>query len=123
MEWSGLLGLICPLMMIGMMVWMMRGNGGKAGGGCCSKPGQEADAAESGSVADLADQPKHGNNRRRWLMLLCCLVPVVAAALLLLGRPAGAAGSWLPFVMLLACPLSHLLLMPLLHRGGKHSSH
>lgn len=122
MEWSGLLGLVCPLMMIGMMVWMVwgkRGTGEKAGG-CCSKPGEETDASEVGSP-ESESPPRR--SKRRWLMLVCCLVPVGAAALLLLSRPAGAGGSWLPLVLLLVCPLSHLLLMPLLHGSKKHSSH
>ncbi len=132
MEWSGLLGLICPLMMVGMMIWMMRGNGGKAGntGGSCCKPGSVTDAseAEGSAGADaMAGSEKMAvrTNRRRWLMLLCCLAPMAVAALLLLVKPTGTggAGNWLSLLVILACPLLHLILMPLLHRGSKHSSH
>lgn len=132
MEWSGLLGLICPLMMVGMMIWMMRGNRGNAGhtGGSCCRPGSQADASEGKGLAGAegtagAEKKASSTNRRRWLMLLCCLAPMAVAALLLLARPIGIGGdgSWLSLLVILACPLLHLILMPLMHRGNKHSSH
>ena len=51
----------------------------------------------------------HKSGRPMWMMVLCCLIPIVAlGAILLLRVPVSGAG-WL--VLILLCPLSHLLMM------------
>ncbi len=63
-----------------------------------------------------------GNNRknRNWMMILCCIVPIVLIAVLLLtGKAWGSAGNGLLFLLVLICPLSHMLIMPLMMRRAK----
>ncbi len=53
-------------------------------------------------------------SKHLWLMLLCCLLPIVSmAALFIFGA---SLNSWALVGLVLLCPLSHLLLMRLLHR-------
>lgn len=53
--------------------------------------------------------------------LLCVIGPVAAIALMLLGK-GGGFGSYALFLL---CPLSHLLMMPMMHKmaNGQHDAH
>lgn len=61
-----------------------------------------------------------GNNgaehsKHRWMMIVCCVLPVILfVAYLLLNGTTGSRGNLFPFLILLMCPLSHLILMPLM---------
>ena len=55
------------------------------------------------------------------LMLLCCLVGMgAAAAILFFGVPVNRVFTGL---MILLCPLSHLLMMKFMMGGHKHEAH
>lgn len=66
---------------------------------------------------DEAEQQQTGQHKsHKWLMLLCCVLPIV----LVMGyfmRNGGLklTGNWAVLLMLL-CPLSHLLILPLMKR-------
>ncbi len=61
---------------------------------------------------------KQGNKKRKYLMALCVIAPITAMLILILNRSGVInIGSYLPAVMLLLCPLSHLLMMPLMHKA------
>ncbi len=63
-----------------------------------------------------------GNSKQHSLMMkLCCIVPIVLVAILLLVNSVeGTSGTVLTYSLLLLCPLSHLVLMPLIMRNKKH---
>lgn len=72
---------------------------------------------------NAGDQPaKPGRGLMRWVMLLCCILPMLLVGGFLLGGTKGLAsigrngGSLL---ILLLCPLMHLLMM----RGMGHDGH
>lgn len=49
------------------------------------------------------------------LMLLCCILPIIVMAYLMLSRVEGVSGTGiLGYGLLLLCPLSHLLILPLI---------
>lgn len=61
---------------------------------------------------------KQGNKKRKYLLALCVIAPITAMLILILNRSGVInVGSYLPTVMLLLCPLSHLLMMPLMHKA------
>ncbi|MFR9707847.1 DUF2933 domain-containing protein [Paenibacillus sp. MB22_1] len=50
-------------------------------------------------------------------MILCCVLPIVLfAAMLLFNGITGSTGNIIPFLLLLICPLSHLVLMPMMSK-------
>lgn len=58
-----------------------------------------------------------------WMMILCCIVPIVLVAMLLFsGKASGFSGNGLLFLLVLICPLSHMLIMPLMMRKTKKQS-
>ncbi len=60
---------------------------------------------------------KQGSKKKKYLMLLCIVAPIAAMLILLLNRSGVInAGNYLPFIILLLCPLSHFLVMPLMHK-------
>ncbi|WP_354006001.1 DUF2933 domain-containing protein [Paenibacillus vini] len=53
-------------------------------------------------------------------MILCCILPIILfTAILLLNGLSGSVGNLLPFLLLLICPLSHLLLMPIMGKNRR----
>lgn len=68
-----------------------------------------------------ADKSK--KNMHNWMMILCCVLPIVLAGILILGGFAsGKLGTGLLFLLILLCPLSHMLIMPyMMQRSNKHS--
>jgi heme/copper-type cytochrome/quinol oxidase subunit 4 len=69
-------------------------------------------------------QHQHGggkHNSHKWMMILCCVLPIVFVAILFLTNTAtGSVGSALPLLLVLLCPLSHLILMPLMMKKKKN---
>jgi hypothetical protein len=58
--------------------------------------------------------------KNKWVRILgalCIVGFVAAAAAMLLNRFGVDIGGYLPYVLLLLCPLSHLLMMPLMHKA------
>lgn len=73
---------------------------------------------------DQGDHSNHGHNPKthRWMMILCCVLPIIAvASLLLSGKVTGPAGNSLFILLMLICPLSHMVIMPyMMRRNHKH---
>lgn len=75
----------------------------------------------------------HGNNKTKqgsheghhykshnWIMMLCCVLPIVFVVLIVLmnlyqGKPT----NYLLMGILLICPISHMILMPLMNKVKK----
>lgn len=61
------------------------------------------------------------HNLNSLIMKLCCIAPIVlVAVLLVINSVKGISGNILSYSLLLLCPLSHLVLMPLIMRNKKH---
>jgi len=57
------------------------------------------------------------NKMHSIIMILCCAIPLIMLAVLYLTKAQGTQiGSVLSFAVILLCPLSHLVLMPLILR-------
>ncbi|MFC3747963.1 hypothetical protein [Paenibacillus sp. GCM10012306] len=72
---------------------------------------------------DHKESDPKASGRRNLLMKLCCILPMVAVVLMIAAnavKGGGGANSILVYSLLLLCPLSHLVLMPLLMRKKKH---
>lgn len=69
-----------------------------------------------------AHQNSGGKHKsHKWMMIICCVLPIALVAILFLTNKAtGSVGSVLPMLLLLLCPLSHLILMPLMMRKKKN---
>lgn len=68
------------------------------------------------------DGEKHSvhSKKHNWMMILCCILPIILfTAILLLNGLSGSVGNLLPFLLLLICPLSHLLLMPIMGKNRR----
>lgn len=66
---------------------------------------------------------KQRNKKEKYLMALCVLAPMAVLVLLILGRSGSInIGSYLPYALFLLCPLSHFLLMPLMHKNMEKRS-
>lgn len=77
------------------------------------------------SNEDHAEQEScHKKNKLHGvLMLLCCLLPIAALAFFNYRGSAGSSiGQAFPYLMILLCPLSHLLMMTFM-RDGKGKCH
>ncbi|MFZ5986447.1 MAG: DUF2933 domain-containing protein [Bacillota bacterium] len=48
------------------------------------------------------------------IMILCCTIPLIVLAIMYLAKTRETQSSVWSFALILICPLSHLLLMPLL---------
>ena len=107
MDWSWLVYLMCPLMMIPMFIIMLRGHSDH---GSCNHSGKHH-----------SNDSNHNKNNR--LVMLCCIVPIVIAAMLLLtGSVTESDANRILFLLILLCPLSHLVIMPILMRMNKKQS-
>lgn len=76
---------------------------------CCSNHNHDGNQVDG----------EHSNNSKKlnWMMILCCVLPIVLfAAFLLFNRGTGPIGNLIPLGLLLICPLSHLLLMPMMNK-------
>ncbi|MGP0584847.1 DUF2933 domain-containing protein [Paenibacillus timonensis] len=65
-----------------------------------------------------ADGKHSGQSKKHnWMMILCCVLPIVLfAAILLFNGLTSSTGNIFPFLLLLICPLSHFLLMPMMSK-------
>lgn len=62
-----------------------------------------------------------GTHSHKWMMIICCVLPMVLVGIWFLSNTAkGSAGSALPLLLVLLCPLSHLILMPLMMKKKKN---
>lgn len=60
-------------------------------------------------------------SKHTFIMLACCLIPMAVFGLYFISNlPTNTA---LFLVMALLCPLSHLLMIKLMHRSGENHSH
>lgn len=77
-----------------------------------------------GNQQDEHQGHQHNNgthSSHKWMMILCCVLPIALVAILFITRSAtGSVGSVLPLFLVLLCPLSHLILMPLMMRKKKN---
>jgi hypothetical protein len=79
----------------------------------------------AGQQKDKQELHAGGKNKsHNWMMLLCCVLPTALVMILFLTKSSGSIGSAFPILLLLICPLSHLVLMPLMMKKNKnhHSS-
>ncbi len=58
-----------------------------------------------------------GMSKHTLIMVLCCLIPLVILGILWV---AGVSGSYLILGVLLLCPISHIVIMRGMHKGGEH---
>jgi len=90
---------------------------------CCGNHNQENHQNGQQGHADHHGQHGGGHQSHKWMMIIGCVLPIVlAAAFFLTKGSSGSAGNWLPLLLVLLCPLSHLVMMPLMNRG-KHDHH
>lgn len=72
-------------------------------------------------------QDTHSTGKKKshnWMMILCCVLPIALVGVLLLTKTtSGTLGNVLPLFLLMICPLSHLILMPLMMRKKKNHNH
>lgn len=55
------------------------------------------------------------------MMMICCILPIVLFVILIIfNNVSGSTSNMLTYSVLLLCPLSHLVLMPLMMRNKKH---
>ncbi|MBG9789133.1 MULTISPECIES: hypothetical protein [Brevibacillus] len=64
-----------------------------------------------------ASHDGHGSNTHNWMMTLCCVLPIALVVLIVLinvyrGEPT----NYLLSGILLICPLSNMILMPLMNK-------
>lgn len=82
---------------------------------CC---GHHQDQHHHHAVHDA--KPAQKNKMHFWMMMLCCVLPIVLAAILLFsGNVSGSLEKGFLFLLILICPLSHLLIMPLMMHKNK----
>ncbi|MBY3621379.1 hypothetical protein CA600_28570 [Paenibacillus sp. VTT E-133280] len=78
---------------------------------CCGNHNHGKQAHEDNGH-DHGEIKKHG-----WFMKLCCILPIVLIGIMLVANSSkGASSNILTYSLLLICPLSHLILMPLMMR-------
>ncbi len=78
---------------------------------CCGDH-KHGDQNQEGKGHNHSNMKKHS-----WLMKVCCILPIVLIGIMLVANSAsGISGNILTYSLLLLCPLSHLVLMPLLMR-------
>ena len=66
---------------------------------------------------------KKGHGRHMLLMVLGCAIPIVLLLLLPVFKiNSPAIKSFLPFAVLLLCPLMHIFMMPMMSRKNKNVS-
>lgn len=54
---------------------------------------------------------------QKWMMALCCILPIVLVAILFLANNAsGAFGNSVALLLILLCPLSHLMMMRIMRK-------
>lgn len=66
-----------------------------------------------------AQHDQHGGNHKshNWMMIICCVLPIALAALYFITKgTSGSLGNGLPLLLILICPLSHLIMMPFMNR-------
>jgi len=62
-----------------------------------------------------------GKNTNKWMLGQCCIIPVVVIGILLFAKVTiGFTGDTWILALLLICPLSHFLIMPLLNKKKKN---
>lgn len=62
-----------------------------------------------------------GHKMPKWLMILCIAAPILGLVAWALVPSSGASLTrFLPYALFLLCPLSHFLMMPLMHRSRDH---
>lgn len=67
----------------------------------------------------------HGgkNNSHKWMMIICVLPIALAAIFFLTKGFNGSVSNYVPLFLLLLCPLSHLVMMPLMNKKrGNHNT-
>lgn len=67
---------------------------------------------------------QHGgsHNTHKWMMILCVLPVILAAVFFLTKGTGGTVSNYFPLFLILLCPLSHFILMPLMHKKKDHHS-
>ncbi|OAB46302.1 DUF2933 domain-containing protein [Paenibacillus glacialis] len=59
----------------------------------------------------------HASKKLNWMMIVCCGLPIVlTVVLLLVNAYTGSSTNPLLYILLLICPLSHVLMMPFMKR-------
>lgn len=61
------------------------------------------------------------HKNHKWMMILCCTLPIILVAVLFLTNNVTQSinSAWLTLLVLL-CPISHIILMPLMMRKKKN---
>ena len=77
---------------------------------CCGNHNHESN---NNSVS----QQEHGSKAQRLKMTLCCVLPITLVVLVILSNAyRGEPTNYLLMGILLICPLSHMVIMPLINK-------
>ena len=61
----------------------------------------------------IAHNHSGGHGKHAIFMVLCCLIPIIGIAIL---AASGVVGGWGYYVLVLLCPLGHLVMMSRMNR-------
>ncbi|MNC73363.1 hypothetical protein D3C75_1245470 [compost metagenome] len=85
--------------------------------GCCGNQNHGSQDSEKQEHQHHGKQHSH-----RWIMMIGCILPIVLfAALILFNGAKGTGATALPLLLILLCPLSHMIMPLFMKKKDQHS--